>query len=282
MKGNIMKRSKEKGFTLIELLAVIIILGVLMIIAVPSVTKYITNTRKSAYIDTAKQIIGATRNKVNEGKLEMYDTDVTYYIDARCIHTENSLVSPYGEFDKAYVIVTYDGTKYYYYWTSVDETGHGTKKFLSFSYLDEEEISTDIKEEDIMEGVGLDLKHYYVIIDDKCNKSEKQRVTARVSSITGGVVVLDFDIISDDPDGYIYYGDVVHFVATINGYDDYRYKIRWEYSLDSHHWNIINSQSWVVSTEVDQPNLDIRVTTESAEYWYRLVLYDFKKIVVLP
>ena len=33
-----MKKREENGFTLIELLAVIIILGILMIIAVPSVT----------------------------------------------------------------------------------------------------------------------------------------------------------------------------------------------------------------------------------------------------
>ena len=37
---------KKNGFTLIELLAVIIILGILMIIAVPAVTKYINDSRK--------------------------------------------------------------------------------------------------------------------------------------------------------------------------------------------------------------------------------------------
>ena len=48
-----------RGFTLIELLAVIIILGVLMIIAIPSVTEYIQQSRKNAYINTAVQYISA-------------------------------------------------------------------------------------------------------------------------------------------------------------------------------------------------------------------------------
>ena len=63
---------KKKGFTLIELLAVIIILGILMIIAIPSVTKYISDSRKSAYVDTAKEITSGARNLVNAGSLELY------------------------------------------------------------------------------------------------------------------------------------------------------------------------------------------------------------------
>ena len=96
------KKKKKKGFTLIELLAVIIILGILMIIAIPSVTKYISDSRKNAYIDTAKEIVSGARNVVNEGKLEMYDTNTTYYIPYSCISTENAKKTPYGEFVKAY------------------------------------------------------------------------------------------------------------------------------------------------------------------------------------
>ena len=57
--------TKENGFTLIELLAVIIILGILMIIAIPAVTEYISSSRKSAYITIASRYIDGVRNKVN-------------------------------------------------------------------------------------------------------------------------------------------------------------------------------------------------------------------------
>ncbi len=98
----------KNGFTLIELLAVIIILGILMIIAIPSVTKYISDSRKSSYVDTAKEIISGARNKVNDGKLGMFDTGATYYIPSSYIKTENASKSPYGEFTEAYIAVIYE------------------------------------------------------------------------------------------------------------------------------------------------------------------------------
>lgn len=55
------KLRDNKGFTLIELLAVIVILGVLMIIAVPMVTKYIKQAKQDAFVDTAKSYINSAR-----------------------------------------------------------------------------------------------------------------------------------------------------------------------------------------------------------------------------
>ena len=135
---------KKNGFTLIELLAVIIILGILMIIAIPSVTKYISDSRKSSYVDTAKEIIAGARNAVNEGKLGMYDTNTTYYIASDYIKTENASKSPYGEFVQAYVVVTYDGKGYSYYWISVDDAGQGVKEIVSYNKLDTDNIESDI------------------------------------------------------------------------------------------------------------------------------------------
>ena len=83
-----------------------------MIIAIPLVTKYISDSRKNAYVDMAKEIIAGTRNVINEGSLGMIYTNTTYYIPSGYIKTENASKSPYGDFTQAYVGVIYDGQGY--------------------------------------------------------------------------------------------------------------------------------------------------------------------------
>ena len=52
----------NKGFTLVELLAVIVIMGILMMVAIPSVTRTIENSRKDTFVDIAKSYANAARS----------------------------------------------------------------------------------------------------------------------------------------------------------------------------------------------------------------------------
>src|SRR5574344_2330059 len=113
------KPINKKGFTLIELLAVIIILGVLLLIAIPSVTEYISTSRKKTYLATAGRYVDAVINKVNALDYNFSDKDTMYYVPYNCIKLEKGGKSPYGEWTEAYVVVTFNGDSYSYYWTSV-------------------------------------------------------------------------------------------------------------------------------------------------------------------
>lgn len=116
---------KKNGFTLIELLAVIIILGILMIIAIPAVTEYITNSRKEAYVAIAIKYTDAVINKVNSLEYNFTDRDTLYYVPVRCINLEKGGKSPFGEWKEAYIVVTFNGSNYDYYWASLDSAGYG-------------------------------------------------------------------------------------------------------------------------------------------------------------
>ena len=138
-------KMNKKGFTLIELLAVIIILGILMIIAIPSVTTYIQNSRKSAYVDTASAYIDAVRTKVNEGKdLQFFSTETLYMVPvgsdaaSSCVSVESGGKSPFSETWKyAYVGVIYTGTGYNYFYISEDGANQG------IPFVTQEKLSED-------------------------------------------------------------------------------------------------------------------------------------------
>ena len=61
---------KRKGFTLLELLAVIVILAILLMIAIPKITQYISNSRKNSYIATIRDFVDSVRKDATS---EIYD-----------------------------------------------------------------------------------------------------------------------------------------------------------------------------------------------------------------
>ena len=202
----------KKGFTLIELLAVIIILGVLMIIAIPSVTTYIQNSRKNAYIDTAKEIVSGARNLVNEGKLKMFDKAATYYIPEKCISTENGSQSPFGEFKTAYVGVVYQGDGYNYYWVSVDSSGQGIKKVTAADKLNIDDIESNLDYLEVEQNTfntGIGGRKTVLVLDDSCKNwsTETENATTNIPEGNSEIYKISYPD-NKDPDS-VTVGDIV-------------------------------------------------------------------------
>lgn len=61
IKRRLSKEENQKGFTLIELLAVIVILGIIAVIAIPLIGNVISNAKEDSDVATARQIYDASR-----------------------------------------------------------------------------------------------------------------------------------------------------------------------------------------------------------------------------
>lgn len=122
----------NNGFTLIELLAVITIMGILMMVAIPTVSRTIENSRKDTFIDTAKKYADSAKTMwmgdnllcmTAEGK--RFNSSAvptgTYYIeidtssDSAPVLLEQGGKSSWGSRDiKGYVKVDVNTKKYLY------------------------------------------------------------------------------------------------------------------------------------------------------------------------
>lgn len=146
MKKVLKIKNNSKGFTLIELLAVIVILGILMITAIPAVTKYINSSKKSTFADSAGAYINAARYSLlndeydcqtpsedgQKVKIPLYScsgNDGNKTCDVNVDIDKGTETSSYGKtYDKdSFVIVESKGGKLVYSICLIDAVGNGTK-----------------------------------------------------------------------------------------------------------------------------------------------------------
>ena len=119
----------KQGFTLIELLAVIVILAILLAVALPRVTKYISNSKKDSYVTTAREFADTVEKDATS---ELFDlpiasNDVTIVSLDQVKLQKGGSKSPFSGrwvYDSSYVAIVNIGTEldplYKYYVTLSD------------------------------------------------------------------------------------------------------------------------------------------------------------------
>ena len=178
----------NKGFTLIELLAVIVILAVLLAIAIPAVSKYINDAKKSTFIQNAQSYAKAARSEAMIGTYQLTinsgEGNLIKFTTLQTALENGGITSSYGgTFDDSYsyVVIVNEGTaeapRYIYYISARDSKGYGIGTIASDKTVSAAVLAYDsIKEENI---VQLGTKGIVAVAKDATMTLGSKTVTIR-------------------------------------------------------------------------------------------------------
>lgn len=107
-----MNKLNRKGFTLIELLAVITIMGILMVVAIPSVSRTIENTRRDSFLDTAKQYVNGVKTMFISDSIECPESAAGAAAGTYVLGTSLKNGTYYIRIDTTQTSTTGSGTEY--------------------------------------------------------------------------------------------------------------------------------------------------------------------------
>lgn len=151
-----MRTLNKKGFTLIELLAVICIMAILLMLALPAITRIIDRAKKDILVGTIDAYMESLKLDVVDGKYDFEDESTIFAVPVECIEMEKRNNDPYGEWSQAndnywaYVLIQYDSEnqKYIYGFTYKDNVGYGLYPI----------IKDKLKDNGSQIGLDLDLQ----------------------------------------------------------------------------------------------------------------------------
>jgi prepilin-type N-terminal cleavage/methylation domain-containing protein len=179
----------KKGFTLIELLAVIIVLGVLGVIAVPIFSNVIQSVRTKAFLESEKGIIRGLKNYLEfNDQLYPIDDEINI-VSFNTLQTEqfiNKVKSPLGSDCSGYVTIvkdyddTYKFTPYYRCDGTVINSPADEGLILNYTFNDFQEPTTNLINTEL-----IPYANYYT-----CSRNEDDHICFRHPSSSSATLAL--------------------------------------------------------------------------------------------
>lgn len=174
----------KKGFTLIEMIAVVIILGIVLLIAVPAVTSYIKGSNDSVYVNSMSSYLQQVKMDYSEKQYGPYiNKGEIMVVPLKNIKLDkgNTDSSPYGKivYSQSYVLIERSTNGVKYYVTVLDKTSKG------FVDVREDEMNNN--------SVKKDLKSIDVQSIDasyRCDDVVEEGVTKRLPTLLPSAVFM--------------------------------------------------------------------------------------------
>ena len=141
-----------------------------LLVAIPSRTKVISNSRKTSYLTSIKSTIASSRVIINQGDLDVYDSSVSYYIPYSCIKKYDISNT---NFKDAYVVVRMNNNNLEYYWISKDNTDISVPTLTSEKNLTEKSIVSYSKDLDLNQKIE-GTTQIMVLDSNTCTTFEKK------------------------------------------------------------------------------------------------------------
>lgn len=196
-------RKKQKGFTLVELLAVMVILGIIMVIALPNVTGILSKNRNSTYIEDAKKLATTA-----EYKLRGSSTGIIKPTNGQCVimnlaYLDNSEFEepPYGgEYlkNKSYVVIKKNGAEFEYYVQLLEQIEAG-KNLRGISLMKSTDLykdgATELTVDNVAPSSVFNMSDYAFVYGADTENAEKASdvldlIDSTVVDCSGGIVYI--------------------------------------------------------------------------------------------